>query len=368
MNRILLVILATLCFQACVVKEEKKVVLERPIVDKRVELLAIVFRLAEAPGYSSQEFKLYVDRIEQYFGKYKDHELIQYTRSLVKENGTDVDAVMQMAIRLDDNMKLLTDVNSKVWEVHPGWNKETAEKFASLLPQFVKDTEFDKFFRDNADLYNATVDRFVYITEQVDMNWYSNFFGEEPSDNFSLIIGLGNGASCYGPPLYFADGRKTAYAIMSVWETDNEGMPVYDKKFPNFDTSTLLILLHELDHPHVDPLTEKYIDSFRESGEIILSALKSQEGNRVGMSPYWKTLLDEALVRACVIKYMKDHDFAQSEIDAEIKLQKDWMGLSFIEEVVSELESYDKQRDTYPTFESYMPKLAEFYNALSERI
>ncbi len=331
-----------------------------------MELLGIVFRLAEAPGYSMQDNKLYIDRIEQHFGKYKNHELIQYTKSLVNENGIDWDAPMQIAIRLDDNMNPMADVND-VWQADGRWSKETAEKFVPLLQQFARDSEFDKFFKENTDLYNETVNRFTPIYEQVDPNWYSIFFGRESSDSFLIIIGLGNGPSPYGLSLKYADGSRTVYAIMGAWETNNEGLPVYDKPFPYFDTTTLPILLHEFNHSFVNDLTEMYKDAFRESAEKIHSILRSRSDNRAVNYP-WKTMLDEALVRAAVIKYMKDHNFEQSKIDKEIKFQKEWWGFSWIDELVAELESYDRQRDIYPTLDSYMPKLAEAYKVWSENI
>ena len=37
-------------------------------------------------------------------------------------------------------------------------------------------------------------------------------------------------------------------------------------------------------------------------------------------------------------------------------------GFVWIEDLLAELERYDKQRDIYPTLESYMPNLAEAYN------
>ena len=44
MNRLLLTILVAFCFQ---VRAQENNVLEKPSVDKKVELLSIVFRLAE---------------------------------------------------------------------------------------------------------------------------------------------------------------------------------------------------------------------------------------------------------------------------------------------------------------------------------
>ena len=193
----------------------------------------------------------------------------------------------------------------------------------------------------------------------------STFFGKESSDDFLIIIGVGNGPSCYGQSVDDADGSRTVYAIMGAWQTDDEGMPVYDRHLPYSDTSVLAILLHEFSHSFVNYLTEKYKDLFRESAERVSSVLKSRDKLAGGFP--WKTMLDEALVRASVIKYMKDHDFAQSEIDGEIKVHKDWWGFLWLEELVAELESYDRQRDIYPTLESYVPKLVEFYKVWAER-
>ena len=350
MQRIVIVILVTLSFQACA---QENVILEKPTLDKRVELLSIVFRLAEKREYSSKQFKLYTDRIEQHFEKYKNHELIQFTKSIVNKNYVSYDAVMAMAIHLDNNMKLLPDVKD-VWQRDTRWTKENAEKFIPLLQQFVKDTKFDDFFKDNVDLYAETVKRFTPVYEQLDLKWYRTFYGKEPSEKFLIIMGLGNGGNCYGPSLDYLNGNRNVYAILGVWSTDSTGMPV-------FDTSYFQILLHEFNHSFVNYLTEKNKDSFRESGEKIFSV------NQTQYSGSWETVLNEALVRAAVIKYVKDHHSNQSTIDDLIKQEKD-NGFLWIEELIDELESYDKQRDKYPTLESYMPKLIETYKIWSEKM
>ena len=47
---------------------------------------------------------------------------------------------------------------------------------------------------------------------------------------------------------------------------------------------------------------------------------------------------------------------------------KEAFGFFWIKELVDELESYDKQRDKYPTLESYMPKLSEAYKIWAEKL
>ncbi len=163
MTRIVIAIFITLNFQACV---QEKVILEKPTIDKRVELMSIVFRLSEKQEYSNKNFKLHTDKIEQYFEKYKNNELIQFTKSMITENGIAFDGPMWLAAHLDDHLNQLTDVKD-VWQLDPRWNKENVEKFVPLLQKFYKDTKFDKFFKNNTDLYAEIVKRFAPIYEQV---------------------------------------------------------------------------------------------------------------------------------------------------------------------------------------------------------
>ena len=357
MNRVLIAILIAFSLQACA---QEKVVLEKPTVDKKVELLSIVFRLAEKQEYSYIGLKPYVGRIEQYFEKYKNHELIQFTKSIISENGIAYDGPMWMAFHLDDNLELLADVKD-VWQHDPRWTKENTGKFIPLLQKFYKDTRFDEFFKDNTDLYADAVKRFTVIYEQVDLDWLYSFYGKEESSDIYLIkIGLGVWGNCYGVNVDYNSGIRKIYAIMGVWSLDNAGLPVFSK-IPD-----LPILMHEFCHPFTDNLTEKNKESFKESGEKIYSVVKNVINAEA--YPSWEVFLDEALTQASTIKYMKDHHFEQSEIESLTKWMKEDFGFFWIEELIAELESYDRQRAKYPTLESYMPKLAEAYNRWTENI
>jgi hypothetical protein len=364
MTRILITILVTLNCQAYA---QEKILLGEPKVDRRVELLSIVFRLAESPEYSKKTFQLYDDRVEQYFKEYKSHELIQFTKSMIKERGLAYDSPMWMAIHLDDNLNLLADVKD-VWQRDPRWTKENVEKFVPLLQKFYKDTKLEQFFNDNVDLFTETVKRFTPY-KQMDMNWYLNFYGKEPTETFSIIIGLGNGTDNYGPSLDYINGSRKVYAIMCIYRFDSENLPEFEI------SNALGIMIHEFCHSFVNYLTEKNKEAFKESGKKIFSVVKDKMTEQAYSD--WGTVLNEALVRASVIKYLKDHDFEQWIIEVQselfesvfeymIKWEKE-NGFFWIEELVSELESYDKQRDKYPTLESYMPKLVESYKIWAEK-
>jgi hypothetical protein len=74
----------------------------------------------------------------------------------------------------------------------------------------------------------------------------------------------------------------------------------------------------------------------------------------------WETVMNEALVRAAVIKYAKDNGASQPMLDRMIA-QEESRGFFWIRELVAELENYDNRREAYPSLESYMPQLLAFY-------
>ena len=78
-------------------------------------------------------------------------------------------------------------------------------------------------------------------------------------------------------------------------------------------------------------------------------------------------MLSEALVRAAVIRYMKDHNFKKEIVDQEIQDQIS-NGFFWIEELENELEKYSIQRKRYPTLESYMPEIISAYNRYAQNI
>lgn len=354
MKKFAILIFLALSLQAY---SQEKTSIETPKVDKRVELISIVFRLAENREYNSKDFKLYTDRIEQHFAPYKNHELIQYAKKIHDEKSISYDAPMSLAVFLDDNLNPLKEFTDTSLD---RWKKDDAVEFVRLLKKFYTDAKCDLFFSNNQELYKESADRFTSVYQNLDLSWYGKFYGNGPTEKFKIVIALGNGGSCYGPSFLDSDGNREVYAVMGVWAVDDSGMPTFAVN------NYLAILIHEFNHSFVNPLLEKNKEIFRDNGEKIFKAMKSEMSAQQAYGN-WETVLNEALVRASVIKYCKDHNTMQSNVDALLKTEMD-NGFLWIKELVAELEKYDSNRTTYPTLESYMPKLAEAYNSYAEMV
>lgn len=354
MRKILALILM---FSAIQSFSQDNYILDKPKVDKRIELLSIVFRLAGSEEFSSKRFKLYVDRIEDHFSSYENHELIKFARKMVNKNSVGYDVVMSMAIHIDDTLDPLVKFTDNVPDKR--WGKKNAEEFVRLLKKFYNDAKCEEFFSRNSDLYRDVSKRFLPIYENLDLVWYNTFYGKKPTEKFIIVNGLANGGGNYGVSINYPNGEREVYAIMGTWRVDSTGMAEFNmgQYFPT--------LLHEFNHSFVNYLLENAKNKIKESGEKIYEVIKYEMTNQAYGS--WETMFNEALVRAAVIKYMKDHQFPEDEINTEINDQLN-SGFLWMNELVSELEKFDKQRVTYPTLESYMTNISEGYITYANNI
>lgn len=334
-------------------------ILKKPKVDHRVELTSIVFRLAECREYNSQRFKKYVADIEAHFAPYKDHPLISFIKADLRNAGIGYDAVASMAISITNppNMKPIVPFTERTPESR--WSLEHATKFLKLLNEFYIDANCAAFFSKQKDLYELASERFGEVYEQLDLEWYKKFYGEDPKGVFTIINGLGNGGSNYGPDFLLPNGKREIYAIMGTWSFDDKGEPIYPVKryFPT--------LLHEFNHSFVNHVVEKFHSEFKESGETIYAVLGEQMNDQAYGD--WEVMYAEAVVRAAVVKYMIDHEYEEKEIKKEVNRQLE-RGFVWTDELVYALNRYDKNRDQFPSLESFMPGLVIFFDEVASNI
>jgi len=322
---------------------------EVPKVDRRIELLSIVFRLAGNKEYNATFFKKYTDKVESHFMPNKEHEIIQFARELRVNKRISYDAVMSMAIMLDKDLNPLIDFSITQPE---RWSKDDAIKFVKLLKKFYKDAKCKEFFNDNEALFQEVETRFRPVYDKLDLNWYHSFYGEKGNENFTIIVSIGCGTQNYGPSYMLPNSEKKAFAILGTWKVDESGMPVYNQ------SEYLPTILHEFNHSYVNPLLAKHNESFEESGKEIYKVVEHEMSQQAYSN--WQIMLNEALVRASVIKYFIDHGASESEIQMMLNNEIN-KGFLWMNGLVDELKKYGNQRNNYPTLESYIPNLSHAY-------
>ena len=329
-------------------------ILAEPVIDKRIELLSIVFRLAGVPEYNQDNFKVYTDAIHAHFDKYKDHSCVVLAKKLSESNGIGFNAPMDLALHVSQapDFKPVVEFNEKIPEYR--WGKKNAEDFLRLLRSFYREAHCEEFFTKNAPLYKRVLERFRVVYDSVDTHWYEEFYGTPPTGKLAIIVGIGNGACNYGSKVVYPGGREDVYAVMGTWTVDEGGIPFYTHDY------YLSTLIHEFNHSFINHLNEKHYGILEAQGKALFQPLDALMSDQAYPSPLY--MMNEALVRAAVVRYIAKHNPDKGKAEGEIRTQLG-NGFIWIDELAAKLDEYEHHRDKYPTLESFMPEIAAFYSS-----
>jgi Domain of unknown function (DUF4932) len=338
---------------SCKSKDENTNLLLQPVIDERVELLSILARLAEYEEYNSNEFENYVKSIDSYFDSYKNSDVVNLLREMRDTTQLAYDGIMQMAVNLDiDTLNNKITPKTDITILDDRWRVDYANEFYILVNQFYQNTDFHSFFIKNKPIHNQVIEQAELITRKVDIAWYEKFFGYKQPIKFNLIIGLGNGYGNYGPKIMESNGEETLYAIIGFADMNDKGIPVF------YEEEQIPTIIHEFCHSFINPLMEENFNTMSFAGNELFE-FTQKEMNRLAYGDS-KTLLNESLVRACVIKYMQEHQYNDSEISIA-KISNKKIGFYWISELVKIFDHYQLNREKYITMQDFIPSLKEFF-------
>lgn len=331
-------------------------VYEKPVVDERMELMGIIFRLAETTNYISDNLPTYYKEVDRHFGRHKNHPVVRMSESLVPF-GVSFDAVADFAISLTiKNNQIFFNDKIDINTLDDRWPQDSIPKYLTLLNDFYQKTKFHTFFENTSKFRKAAEDSFEKeIISSIDFDWFEKFFRYMPKHKFRIIISLNSKNNNYGPTVAYKDGSEEYYAIMAVDVEDPSGLPKYYKAGTFMGTERILI--HELCHSFCDGAINKYLDELLSQATVLynFNAKRLSEEKHCGSPQYF---LGELFVRASVFQYQKDHDnFTYFNVMTEIKYG--FLGLPQL------LECFERyQNDVrYTNLTDFMPEIVRYLNS-----
>ena len=338
-------------------------------VDRRIELLAIIWRLAGSPSFNQGTLQPYVSEIDKHFAPHRNHAAVSIAREMMKQ-GFDNSLVATIAIHTDDpyglRERVLFDAPGGILDQY-GLPAPMREQFLMgvrrFLPEarkFAVESRAKEFFDAHRKLYDEAGARLQKVIEQhADLKWYNRFYGQPSAADFFVVPLLATSEVSFGPNLPGINVRPEIYAVLSVSNnsTDANGIPVYTK-----DRVTTLI--HEFNHSYVNKLLETNNNRVEQAGQKILAVVEDQMRDQGNGN--WRVMLGETLVRAAVARYILEHEGAQ-EAAAEIAEQRA-KGYIWMQESFDLLGEYEANRKTYPTFEKFMPRVVAYFDDLARRV
>lgn len=325
-------------------------------VDPRVELLAAVQLLStynERYGLLTRYDFEYKRAMAEYFEAYADHPVVALFDSLSAQ-GFSFDAPPTLMLHLSGPPALAvrTDIPEALIERAGG-----AERLADFLGQlrdFAQESEFMSFYASQAPAIAEIVRRTERLAEGGDyVETLERYYGMR-QHSYCIVLAPLFHQGGYGPKVEWADGSYDVYNI-----TGTKG--VVDG-LPTFGSAENLrhVALHEFGHSFVNPIT----GSFRDRVAGYESLYEPISGKMTAMAyPNWEVAVNEHIIRAVTTRMVFIQE-GQSQGDRVMQVEES-RGFIYVPALAGRLEIYEAERDHYPDFASFYPRLLEAFDSLS---
>ncbi len=323
-------------------------------VDPRVELMSIVFRLAGNGEYNQGRVPSYVQDVESYFGRFRDHPAVKMARQLREKQHIGFNAPMGLAVHVTDAFTLQEKVPLSPLpdSMDSRWTSKTAREFLDLARAFVAETDVKGFLAQHEPLYQLAVQRMQdTLDKQGHLEWFDRFFGPRKGADFHVILGMLNGGPSYGAHLKRPDGQDDLYSVPGVWMVDSQGQPI----FPREVVSTVI---HEFTHSYTNSFVDQFGKELKDAGEKIFPLVAAEM--RQQAYPDWRVMMSESLNRACGLRYILATEgpaALQKAVAYENSRSFYWVG-----ELAEVLGEYDVQPRKYSDLAQFFPRIIAFFN------
>lgn len=331
-------------------------------VDPRVELLVTVARLAEFREFTMPNSNSpYSERIAARFGPLKSHAVIERIRSLRAERGVSYDAIASLAVHLGPLPELeeRVDFSTAPERLDARWGGALARPFLAELRDFAQAAKAKEFFESERAFYGQVEVRLsARLTQSLALPWFDGFFGARGSARYTAIAGLLCGGGNYGVGVRFPDERPEEITpVFGCWTWDSEGLPVFGETY-------LPLFVHELCHTYTNPFVDRHAQALSAAMSKI-HATCAEPMKRQGYGN-WKTIAYESLVRASVVRCRiatEGADAGERQAREEVAEHFRW-----VPELAQLFGEYENNRNTYKSFESFMPRVIAFFDGYAAKL
>ena len=282
------------------------------IIDKRLELFNVIQWISKTYPTKSVLKSDYSDDVDKYFGSYRAHEAVTSLDKLISFGFT-IDAPVSFFLHISYN---LDTINKGLPEevIKRAGGIKNLDYFLRTIKSFAVETKYDDFFNSHLPYYKSLVNNINSKFNADDIIKQVETFYNKKIQHCKIILStLTSGG--FGPKITDAHGNIEFVTVASPVELDNNNEIEF---FDNKETLKAL-LWHELSHPFVNPLVDKYWNRLSVHKKLINTLEKD--------APSWykddKAICYENIVRAVTIRmeyiYSGEEDGKKSSV-----LQAKW--------------------------------------------
>lgn len=320
-------------------------------IDRRIELFNIIQWLSQKyPAKTELKFS-YINDVNNYFSKYRSHEAVLSLNKLISFGFT-FDAPVSFFLHVNQGLDSIYAGLSKDIIQRAG-GKENLKYFLGIIKSFVKESRFDDFFNSHIPYYKNLIMgiNHKYPTNNI-IRQVESFYNMKLPTCKIILSTLTKGG--FGPKVKGSDGRTIYVTVSSPRKLSDDNRLIYFEK-----ESTLRALLwHELSHPIVNPLVDKYWNKLSKFTRLINAMKKT--------APAWykddKVIYYENVVRAVTIK-MSYINFGKEREDKNSGTQTKW-GFPYAG-IFAQFLSADETKNFEDRFNILIQELSKINNSIN---
>ena len=327
-------------------------------VDPRMELLAAVQLLS---GYGEKYPDLitrfdfpYKSDMAAYFARYKDHRAVKLFAQM--SDRFSYDAPPAVMLYLSDPPELILRLPFSDYVNARASGEKQLKELVEALRDFARESSFQAFYDGHKGTYQAIVEAIGKEMEGSDWIMTLEQYHGQAQASYTIIPSPLFVHGGFGSKVKLSDGKFETYNVCGPTGV-KDGFPVFGSR-----ESIKHLAWHEFGHSFVNPPWEKYqkeLAKYSSLHDPIASKMQKQAyGN-------WSVCVNEHIVRAVEVRLTYEAD-GKRAADKVLRAQKK-KGFAYIEALCRKLEEYEKQRDKYPTLESFYPEIVAVFKSLSEQ-
>lgn len=320
----------------------------------QVELISIVQSVSRYPEtfafLMARDSSAYSGDAAHHFAPYRDHPAVKMLDRLSLQPGMlNFSAPSNIMLMADESLCVRSDIVTDEFVISRAGGIDSLSLFLGLLRDFALKSSFSEFFAEHREFYLSLAEQ--AISSMGPMNYIAeleNFYGTTQRSYNIILVSL-YGPVGFGNSLLYPDQKREVCNTLGP-RSVKEGQPFFgDGEYLKH------MIRHEFSHPYINPMTEKYWHLIKESyGNY--SAIP--ESARKGVCGDWQECINEFLIRAVTVH------LAYSESDEAGKrayAEESRRGVIWLDELLKNIRFYESERNTFPTFDSFYPKILEVF-------
>jgi hypothetical protein len=321
-------------------------------VDPRMELFNTVAMLFGHNGMTLSNIS-YKQETLTYFASYKQHPVVDSLLNSYKR-GWGVDDPVFFMLCLDSKFNLNPNLSSGL--IERGGGIDRLKRLAFLFRDFANKSGFYTYFNEiQKPFYEQVVENTKYnFRDFKAVLLLENYYGEKAND-YNVILNLLSGYGNFGRPV-IKNGKNSLYAVI---ETNNTigNLPVFQPAIP-----TVNLIIHEFSHSFINPQIDRFSDKLNQVDSLYLPIEQSMKSQGYWQ---WGVTVNEHVVRAAVTRIASQF-YGNAFGFTNFYKREFGKRFIYIDAIIDKLAYYEKHREQYPTFKSFVPILLTAFEGINK--